>query len=238
MRLIRRFGLVLLALAALLAWPAWMLYAELDKMASEDPLVWEADIAALESEANGPPGSVLFMGSSSIRLWDTLAEDMAPLATIQRGFGGAKIGDAIHYAGRLVDVPDPAAIVIFVGTNDLTPQHAKSLDVMLASFRTLIEKIRAQHPEVPIYYIGITPSPLRWAVWPQSKDVNAAIEAESMTMPYVFYLETGDALMSGGEPDPDNYIFDGLHLSAQGYAIWTRIIRSRLLQDLNVNASG
>ena len=229
---LRRIGILLAVIVALVSWPAYQLYTELEKARSEDPLVWESAIADLEITANGPAGSVVFVGSSSIRLWNTLASDMAPLTTIQRGFGGAKVGDAIHYVDRLVAVSEPAAIVLFVGTNDITPGRVRSLDYMLASFATLVSRIRAFHPDVPIYNIAITPSPLRWAVWPEALAVNAAIEDAAGAMSRVYTIDTGSALMSRGVPDPDNYIFDGLHLSKRGYSIWTEIIRGRLLQDL------
>ena len=229
---LKRIGILLGIIVALLAWPAYQLYAELEKARSDDPLVWESAIADLENAGYGPAGSVLVVGSSSIRLWDTLASDMAPLTTIQRGFGGAKVGDAIHYVDRLMAVPEPAAIVLFVGTNDITPERARSLDYMLESFTTLVTRIRAMHPDVPIYNIAITPSPLRWAVWPEAQAVNAAIENAAEGMSRVYIIDTGSALMSNGVPDPDNYIFDGLHLSERGYAIWTEVIRGRLLQDL------
>ena len=70
-------------------------------------------------------------------------------------------------------------------------------------------------------------------MWPEALAVNAAIEDAAGAMSRVYTIDTGSALMSGGVPDPDNYIFDGLHLSKRGYSIWTEIIRGRLLQDLH-----
>ena len=116
-------ALAVLAIAAI--WPVYVVYRELEKASSEDPLVWEKDIARLEQVAIAEPGAVLFVGSSSIRLWPSLPEDMAPLDAVQRGFGGAKINDVIFYADRLFAAEAPAAIVIFVGTNDISPGAAK-----------------------------------------------------------------------------------------------------------------
>ncbi len=238
--MMKRFLKIILALVAvgllLASWPAWQLYTEIQKAKSEDPLEWEEAVASLEAGSRGscaPGECVLFVGSSSIRLWDSLAADMAPIPVIQHGFGGAKLNDLVHYAQRLVTPFRPRAVVVFAGTNDIDPAASKSPEVLLASYRSFVEIIRAAQPDVPIYYIGITPSPLRWSVWPIAQQTNALIEAWSANDANLHFIDTSQALLgANGEPDRDNYIFDGLHLSAQGYGAWTGIIRPRLQEDL------
>ena len=226
-------GLALLALS----WPAWQLYGEIQKTRSEDPLVWEEAITALEAKTGGlyPPGkAVVFIGSSSIRLWDTLADDMSPIPVIQHGFGGAKLNDIVYYAPRLVNAYQPRAVVVFAGTNDTDPAASKSPEVLLASYQALVKQVRSTQPELPIFYIGITPSPQRWAVWPIAQSTNQLIENWSNADPNLHFIETLDALLDGtGEPNSDNYIFDGLHLSKRGYGIWRDIIRQRLMDELD-----
>ena len=45
--------------------------------------------------------AILIIGSSSIRLWKTLAEDMAPFPVIQRGYGGAHFRDMVFFTDRI-----------------------------------------------------------------------------------------------------------------------------------------
>jgi lysophospholipase L1-like esterase len=228
-----RYLIVALAITAVLtSLPADTLYAQSDTARTEDPLIWEEDINTLIQSTPSKPGDVLFMGSSSIRFWDTLARDMVPLGTVKRGFGGAKLGDALYYADRLVAVDDPAAIVIFVGTNDITPGAAKAPQVLLQSYRDLITKIRGSHAKTPIYYIAITPSILRWEVWPIAEKTNQLIQQFVETDATLQFIDTGPSLMRDGQPNEDNYVRDGLHLSESGYGIWTEIIRFRLMEDL------
>jgi glucose/arabinose dehydrogenase/lysophospholipase L1-like esterase len=219
-----------------LSWPAWQLFKEIRNARSEDPLVWEEAISALESETRDmhrPGQAVVFVGSSSIRLWDTLTQDMAPIEVIQHGFGGAKLNDVVHYAKRLVNAYQPRAVVVFAGTNDIHPGAAKSPEQLLASYQAFVATVRADQPEVPIYFIGITPSPLRWSVWPVAQATNALIQQWSESDPNLHFIDTSGGLMGhDGEPDPDNYRIDGLHLSAQGYSVWRDSIRTRLLDDL------
>lgn len=225
-------GLLLLGLS----WPAWQLYGEIQKARSEDPLVWEEAIVALEAKTRGkydPGQGVVFVGSSSIRLWDSLADDMSPMPVIQHGFGGAKLNDVVHYAERLVNAYQPRAVVVFAGTNDIEPAASKSPEVLLASYQAFVGTVRGSQPDLPIFYIGITPSPRRWAVWPIAQSTNRLIEAWSAADPNLHFIDTSDALLaSNGEPDEDNYLFDGLHLSKRGYRIWREIIRQRLWDEL------
>tara|TARA_R110002073_G_scaffold3509_8_gene23306 strand:- start:2541 stop:3485 length:945 start_codon:yes stop_codon:yes gene_type:complete len=235
-KIIKGIALCLGLLALGLGWLGWQLYGEIQKSRSDDPLVWEQDIQALESSTRGSNDSgrgVVFVGSSSIRLWDSLPEDMAPIEVIQHGFGGAKLHDIVYYAERLVNAYQPRAVVVFAGTNDIDPSAVKPPEQLLASYQAFVASVRADQPDVPIYYIGITPSPMRWSVWPVAQTVNALIQEWSEYDPNLHFIDTSASLLgSDGEPDPDNYRFDGLHLSAQGYAVWREIIRKHLLDEI------
>ena len=230
----RILGIGAISLLAVVAYLFFDVSQSLEKARSEDPLVWASDIETFTERGVGEPESLLFVGSSSIRFWGDLAEDMTPVPVINRGFGGSKIGDVVYHAGTLFHADNPRAIVIFVGTNDMTPQQTKSVGTMTARFSAMMSALRKQHPDVPVYYIAITPSPLRWAIWDEAVAVNEAIQTLISRMPNTHYIDTGEALMSGGEPNPDNYVLDRLHLSTKGYDIWAEIIRSRLFSDLDL----
>lgn len=232
-----KYGLGVIALVVLVAsWSGFRLYQELNKRWSEDPLVWEADISALEKTTQTTPdleNTVVFVGSSSIRFWDTLTKDMAPITVIRQGFGGAKLNDLVHYAERIVTNYQPSAVVVFAGSNDLTPGDTKPPEQLLASYQEFVARVRAENPGLLIYYIAITPSPRRWEVWRIAQAANALIEEYINNTPGLFYLDTGPALMGDdGLPDTDNYLFDKVHLSEEGYKKWTSIIRPRLIEDL------
>ena len=132
---------------------------------------WESAIAAYEASdvENGPePGSIVFVGSSSILFWETLHEDMAPMPVLNRGFGGSEIAHVTHFADRIVLPYEPTAIVLYAGDNDIG--FGSSADCTLARLRSVrCEHIRAAAPDTPIYYISIKPSPARWALWEEMK---------------------------------------------------------------------
>lgn len=229
----KKLLIVLAVLVLVLAWPVTLLFDEWHKFKSDDPTVWEDAIVAFELEdrkGNNPENPVVFVGSSSIRLWDSLVQDMAPVPVLQRGFGGAKFNDVVYYAERLVDVHKPAAVVVFVGTNDIQPGNAKSPDVLLASYQQFVKTVRQQQPELPIYYIAITPSQLRWEVWSIAQQTNRLISEFAAQDDNLYVIDTGQALLgSNQEPDPEFYRFDQLHLSEAGYKVWTRLIKPFVL---------
>ena len=233
LRILYVIGGVLILLAA---YPVYRVSTEIRKALAEDPTVYAEDIEDLLAQTRaGPPpeGAVVFTGSSSIRLWSTLKRDMDPLPIIQHGFGGAKLGDVEFYADQLVTPFDPQAVVVFAGTNDLQPHASKPPEVLLRTYQAFVTRVRIDLPDVPIYFIGITPTPRRWVIWDQAQETNRLIRDWSDQDPNLLYIETGPALLGeNGQPDPENYRLDKLHLSDEGYAIWTEIIRTRLMRDL------
>ena len=226
------FGVLVLCLC----WPAWQFYQEVQKVNSEDALVWGEAVSALESNTQGlylPGEAVVFIGSSSIRMWSTLTDDMSPLPVIQHGFGGAKLNDIVHYSDRLVNAYQPRAVVVFAGTNDIQPSANKAPEVLLASYQEFVSRVRSDQPSLPIFYIGITPSPLRWSVWSIAQAANQLIENWSDRDPNLHFIDTSGALMdNNARPNAENYVFDGLHLSARGYGVWRDIIRAHLSDEL------
>jgi hypothetical protein len=136
---------------------------------------WENDIAKfeqLDSSEKYPEESILFAGSSSIRLWSTLKDDMSPYPVIQRGYGGAKLSDFAVYSDRIFDPHKCRAIVIFIA-NDITgSEQDKTPEEVLALYKSVIKTIRTNHRDTPVFWIAITPSSSRWKAWPQIQKAN------------------------------------------------------------------
>lgn len=197
--------------------------------------VWETEIEAYEAAdavERPSPGSVVFIGSSSIRRWETLSEDMAPMQVLNRGFGGSVIAQSTHFADRVVLPYEPSAVVMYAGDNDIA-FGGVSADCALRDYEAFVQKIWEGAPGTPIYYISIKPSPARWSNWDEMKRANALIEARTVTESALHFIDVSEAmLVEAGEPDPSLYALDGLHLSVAGYELWTSLVRPRLLSDL------
>lgn len=195
-----------------------------------DPRRFAAEIAAFEAadRANPPPtNAVLFTGSSSIRLWKTLAQDFPEYVVINRGFGGCHVSDVVHYAERIVIPYRPRLIVLFAGTNDI--HGGKRPEQVAADFRAFVLKVRAALPDVRIAYMSTTPAPVRWAEAPAQRRANELIRKLVAALPNLDYIDMFDAFLGpNGEPRPELYVADRLHNSPEGYAIRTALTRPHL----------
>ena len=131
-----------------------------------DPNRFAGEISAFEQWDNKnsfPADAVLFVGSSTIRMWQTRAS-FPDLPVINRGFGGSHISDINFYFKRVVSPYKPKVIVFYAGDNDIA--SGKSAQQVLDDFRRFVEMVRNQLPRTPIIFISIKPSESRWNFWP------------------------------------------------------------------------
>jgi lysophospholipase L1-like esterase len=192
-----------------------------------------AELEAADGDRPPPERPIVFVGSSSIRLWENLQNDMAPLPVLNRGFGGSELSDVIYYVDRVVIRYRPRAVVLYAGDNDLEGNTGKSPDDVVRDFTTFVSRVQAAVPDARIYYVSIKPSRARWAVWPNQRKANEQIAAICAGNPLLGYIDIAKPMLTTGKP-PSRGLFrrDGLHLTAKGYALWTTIIKGRLQKDL------
>ncbi|MGH9380458.1 MAG: SGNH/GDSL hydrolase family protein [Thermoanaerobaculia bacterium] len=187
---------------------------------------WEVEIRAFEAADRGDPppaGGVLFVGSSSIRLWTTLAEDFPGERTINRGFGGSEIADATRLADRVVLPYRPRAIVLYAGDNDLangkTPRRVRD------DFVAFVVRVRHDLPGVCIGFITVKPSPARRHLLNAVRRANRLVRDYAAAQQGVAYLDVFTPMLDGeGEPRPELFVDDLLHLDRDGYALWISVI--------------
>ncbi|HUJ42104.1 MAG TPA: SGNH/GDSL hydrolase family protein [Opitutaceae bacterium] len=199
-------------------------------LALATPQSWKDDIAQFEkTDAARPPpqGAVLFVGSSSIRLWTTLAKDFPGIATINRGFGGSELADSVFYADRIVLPYHPRLVVLYAGDNDLWA--GKTPEQVLTDFRAFRTKVLAALPETRIIYLSVKESPSRTKVRAAVRTTNRLIAADCAANPRCEFVDVDTPLLApGGALRPELFRDDQLHLSPAGYAIWTRVLAPHL----------
>jgi lysophospholipase L1-like esterase len=192
-----------------------------------------ARFAASDRRDPPDPGKVVIVGSSSIRRWEGAAEALAPWGSVQRGFGGGLLTDVAAHADTLVTRHVPSAVVVFAGSNDVTaPSEPMKI---VNGFRCLVQRVRAVDGAVPIFFVAITPTPLRWHLRERGEAVNAGVRALVSADPSLHYVDVASpflatASVDGGPPDARLFVDDRLHLSEEGYALWA----SRILEALDV----
>ena len=188
---------------------------------------WESEIAAFEkADTQTPPakGGIVFVGSSSIRLWKTLAEDFPQHRVLNRGFGGSEIADSVHFADRIVLPYAPRMVVLYAGGNDLN--NGRPPEEVFADFTAFAVKVHAALPAAEIAYISSAGNPARWAQVENVQALNAMIAAHIKEQPHMKFIDVFHPMLGDdGLPRPGIFLPDQLHMNADGYKIWTAIIR-------------
>ena len=188
---------------------------------------WDAAFAAFAADDEAhphPPGGVLFVGSSSIRLWSDLESQFHDLpVVIKRGFGGSQLADCVKHLSRLVLRYRPRTVLVYAGDNDLANGSAPG--EVLRRFTAFADGVHQALPDTEIFYISIKPSPARIALLPQIRATNALIHDYADREGKVDYIDVFTPMVdASGRPRPELFRADALHLNADGYALWKRVI--------------
>lgn len=179
------------------------------------------DAADRKAPPQGRP--VLFVGSSSFRLWPNLPSIFPNHPIINRGFGGSQMGDVLDNYDRLVKRYQPRAIFVYEGDNDLAA--GQTPEAIAARFETFVNQVRGDFPDSQVFLLAVKPSPLRAALLERQKDLNQRLETVASRRPGVVLLDTfGPLLGPDGAPEPSFFRPDRLHLSIAGYQRWSTIV--------------
>jgi len=188
---------------------------------------WETEIKSFEAsdQTNPPPkGAILFIGSSSFRLWKTLARDFPGHRVINRGFGGSQLADSVAFAGRIVIPYQPRMILLYAGDNDIAV--GKTPDQVCSDFKTFVEKVHAALPGTRIAYVSIKPSIARLRLLEKMKAANELIKDYARKQDKLMFIDIFTPMLGpNAEPRKELFISDGLHLNAKGYELWTSVIK-------------
>ena len=221
------FGFALFAAAAVFTTGCQT--APKNSLATHDSARWENAITTYEAsdKTNPPPKNpIVFVGSSSILRWKSLAEDFPGLPVVNRGFGGSQLADSVNFAERIVIPYAPRQVVVYAGGNDLNAH--KPPEIVYGDFVALMEKLSTHLPHARLAFISSAPNLQRWAQVAQVERMNALAAAycrrHRITFINVFPLMLGP----DGHPKPDIFVQDGLHMNAKGYAIWQQAVAPHL----------
>lgn len=188
---------------------------------------WQSSMAAFaaaDREQQPAADGVLFVGSSTIRMWSHLSQDFrqAPVV-INRGFGGSTMADCHYFVKQLVVQYRPRQVLVYAGDNDLAVGRTPAQ--VLASFQGFVKTVRKARPDTVIDYISIKPSPSRAGLMPQIRETNALVEAYVKTLPSAQYIDVFSKMVDAqGTPREELFRGDRLHMNDEGYALWRSVI--------------
>jgi lysophospholipase L1-like esterase len=190
-----------------------------------DPERFEAEFRAFEQadRATPPPEHpIVFVGSSSIRRWDTLAKDFPGLPVLNRGFGGSEASDVLRHASRVILPYRPSRVVFYAGDNDLA--RGKTPAAIAADVKALWELLSRQ-PQAKMSIISVKPSLARWSLVSQTRETNELLRRFAASDPRLTYIDVFTPMIGpDGKPVPAHFVEDGLHLTPAGYRIWTTAV--------------
>ena len=192
----------------------------------EGPQKWEQTIQAFEEwdhKNSFPSDAVLFVGSSSIRLWPT-RECFPEFPVINRGFGGSQISEVNYYARRIVLPYKPRLIVFYAGDNDIA--SGKSAKQVFSDYKAFTEAVHANLPRTRIIFVCIKPSRSRWTLWPVMRETNAMVKELCSKDSRLIYFDAATPLLDNeGLPRVEFFLPDKLHLNGKGYEVWSNSLR-------------
>jgi lysophospholipase L1-like esterase len=190
------------------------------------PSQWETDIQNFEAAdrvSQPRQGSVVFVGSSSIRLWETLKTDFPQVPVVNRGFGGSELSDVVRFADRIVVPYTPRLVVLYAGDNDLAA--GKSPAQVFNDFQSFIDVIHQKLPRARVAFVAIKPSIARWSIVDKIRETNQLIRDRIRKDNWLVYVDVFTPMLNkSGQPRPELFLEDGLHMNAKGYAIWRDLI--------------
>ncbi|MBA3315738.1 MAG: hypothetical protein H0T47_20935 [Planctomycetaceae bacterium] len=191
--------------------------------------MWEAEMRrfdALDRKRPTAAGGVVFVGSSSIRLWD-LEESFPKAEALNRGFGGSELADSVRYLDRLVLRHEPRVVVLYAGDNDIA--RGKTPEQVNKDFEAFIAAVRKDLPETKIVYIAIKPSIARWKLAETMQKANAEIAATCAKHKNCEFVDVWPAMLKAdGLPNEDLFVWDGLHMSDAGYEVWSKLVAPQI----------
>jgi hypothetical protein len=204
-------------------------FSGLAHAAEYDTAKWKSELEriAANDKAHPPePGGIIFVGSSSIRMWD-LEKSFPGKGYVNHGFGGTEIVDSTYYFDQLVGKFRPRLVVFYAGDNDIN--GGKSPEQVLEDFQAFAEKFKKELPKTELLYISIKPSIARWKLADKMREANKLIAAEcEKNDPFIFLDVWPVMLDDKGEPRKDIFLGDGLHMNEVGYAEWAKLVEPLL----------
>lgn len=175
------------------------------------------------------PSSILFAGSSGIRMWRTVVRDLSPIEANNRGIDGATIADCTRYAGQLIIPLQPSVIMLNAGDEDIAAGNTP--ERVLEDFKRFVAEVRKGLPSSPIVFMSIPPSPARWELWGKMRKANELVSKYVEGRKDLMYIDVSTPLLDrGGIVRSELFLGDRLHLNAEGYRIWTGILKPKLTE--------
>jgi len=176
---------------------------------------------------------ILFVGSSSIRYWET-AKSFPEFTVINRGFGGASLPEIIHYYDDIIKKHSPSIMIVYC---DIDVESGKSPSAAIHNFKKLVNKVEQDFPQIQILLLAMKPVLIDDFL---GKDVrknkvitNKMLDKYCQAEKNLHYVDIAKTMFKpDGTLRSDIFLSDGMHLNHLGYTLWDPIIKAKI-RELN-----
>jgi lysophospholipase L1-like esterase len=201
----------------------------------QKPPFWQEIQKFKQQDSIAFPGTdkILFVGSSSFTNWTDVQNYFPGYPIINRGFGGSSLPDLIRYERDIIFLYKPKQIVIYCGENDIAGDTTVTGKIVFKRFKQLYWDIRKNLLNVPVVYVSMKPSPDRWHMRNKTMEGNKLIKKFlKKKKNNGRFVNVWDAMLGpDGQPIPEIFIQDKLHMNAEGYAIWQKLLLPYLIKN-------
>lgn len=191
------------------------------------PMFWQDIQEFKKKDQQTPPqkDAILLIGSSSFTKWQDVSDYFPGKTIINRGFGGSRLIDLNYFSEDLLSPYQPKQIIVYCGENDFADDKNLKADVVVERFKTFYQKIRSKFPNIEVDYISIKYSPSREHLWPQMKKANKKIKKFMKKEKKAEFIDITKVMNdSKGNIRKDIFVEDMLHMTPEGYRLWTSVM--------------
>ena len=159
---------------------------------------------------------------------------------MNRGYGGATLTDLNHYSDRLIgphlgleNRRRCRAVAIFVANDISGNDQDPTADEVTKRFVSLLNFIRSRDQTIPVFWVEVTPTEKRWHVWSDIESATTGIRQVLANDTNAHFIGTAGAYLGpDGKPIASLFVEDKLHLNANGYQVWAKLIKAKLHECL------
>ncbi|PLB19056.1 MAG: Acetylesterase, lipase-GDSL family [Flavobacteriaceae bacterium FS1-H7996/R] len=175
---------------------------------------------------NASQETIVFTGSSSIKMWKNIQELFPEYQIINSGFGESQTIDLLNYTDDLILKYKPKKIFIYEGDNDISDK--KRLKDILNSFSIIISKIKKENTEAQIILISSKPSIARWHLKRKYMRFNKKLKEMCEDDDHLEFVNVWDIMLENRKVNKELFIDDGLHMNDEGYKLWYSVIKNHV----------
>ena len=194
---------------------------------AQDPLRFAEEVSLIQKKYDTlwvpSRETIVFTGSSSVRIWNDLQERFPAVQIVNSGFGGSEASDLLAYTDDLILKYQPRKVFIYEGDNDLNSNKKPS--AVLSDIKAIVSRIQADRPDTKIVLIAAKPSIARWHLKRLYKRLNRKMKGLAKKEDHLAYADVWRPMLQGRKVKQDIFINDGLHMNAKGYDIWYTILQ-------------